>query len=188
MLGPRHLRSPILPLLVLWLLFFWPMMAGQEIAGYRDSGYLYYPMFQWIDQEIAAGNFPLWMPFDDSGFPLLADGTSSMLYPGKMVFHLRSLSFPSRYGIYLAMHVLLAAIGTFSLARALTARPWGACVAAISFAFGGSLLFQVCNVIYLVSGAWLPVALTCVWKMLEGQSRLGESSYVTRLSESRLPL
>ena len=93
------------------------MMAGQEIAGYRDSGYLYYPMFQWIDQEIAAGNFPLWMPFDDSGFPLLADGTSSMLYPGKMVFHLRSLSFPSRYGIYLAMHVLLAAVGTFWLAR-----------------------------------------------------------------------
>ena len=175
---------PLLVILVLWLLFFWPMMAGQEIAGYRDSGYLYYPMFRWIDQEIAAGNFPLWMPFDDSGFPLLADGTSSMLYPGKLVFHLRFLSFPSRYGIYLAMHVLLAALGTFWLARTLKACPWGACVAAISFAFGGSLLFQVCNAIYLVSGAWLPVALTCVWKMLEGRSRLGESSYVTRLSDS----
>ena len=158
---------PLLVILALWLLFFWPMMAGQEIAGYRDSGYLYYPMFQWIDQQIAAGSFPLWMPFDDSGFPLLADGTSSMLYPGKLIFHFRFLSFPSRYGIYLAMHVLLAAVGTFWLARTLKASPWGACVAAISFAFGGSLLFQVCNVIYLVSGAWLPVALTCVWKMLD---------------------
>lgn len=144
------------------------MMAGQEIAGYRDSGYLYYPMFQWIDQQIEAGHFPLWMPFDDSGFPLLADGTSSMLYPGKLVFHLRFLSFPSRYGIYLAMHVLLAAAGTYWLARTLKAKRCGACVAAISFAFGGSLLFQVCNVIYLVSGAWLPIALTCVWKMLDG--------------------
>ena len=168
--GPVHFRSLALPLLLilsLWLLFFWPMMAGQEIAGYRDSSYLYYPMFQWIDQEIAAGNFPLWMPFDDLGFPLLADGTSSMLYPGKLVFHLRFLSFPSRYGIYLAMHVLLAALGAFWLSRTLKARPWGACLAAISFAFGGSLLFQVCNVIYLVSGAWLPVALSCIWKMLD---------------------
>ena len=153
-------------ILGLWLFFFWPMMSGQTVAGYRDSSYLYYPMFHWIDQQMASGNFPLWMPFDESGFPLLADGTSCMLYPGKLIFSFRFLSFPSRYGIYLAMHVLLAAVGTYWMARFLGALRLGSCLAAISYAFGGSLLFQVCNVIYLVSGAWLPIALTCVWRML----------------------
>ena len=159
----------------LWLYFFWPMMSGQTVAGYRDSSYLYYPMFHWIDQQIASGHFPLWMPFDESGFPLLADGTSSMLYPGKLIFSLRLLSFPSRYGIFLAMHVLLAAAGTYWMARSLGALRWGSCLAAVSYAFGGSFLFQVCNVIYLVSGAWLPIVLTCVWRMLAAPQRGGMS-------------
>ncbi len=158
--------GPCLLIVGLWLLFFWPMITGETVAGYRDSSYLYYPMLQWIDRQIESGHFPLWMPLDNAGFPLLADGTSSMLYPGKLVFHLRFLPFASRYGIYLAMHILLAAFGALWLTRALGAGRWGACLAAISYAFGGSLLFQVCNVIYLVSGAWLPIALTCVWKML----------------------
>lgn len=158
--------APVLVIIGLWLLFFWPMLIGESVAGYRDSSYLYYPIFRWIDLEIAAGNFPLWMPFDNSGFPLLADGTSSMLYPGKLVFHLRWLDFPTRYGIYLAMHVLLAALATRWFALTLGANRWGATVAGLSFAFGGSVLFQVCNVVYLVSAAWLPIALTCVWKML----------------------
>ena len=111
------------------------------------------------------GEFPLWMPFENTGYPLLADGTSSLLYPGKAIFWLRWMSFPARYGWYLALHVLLAAGGSYSLARTLGANRWGATLAAISYAFGGSVLFQVCNVIYLISAAWLPWALRCVWKM-----------------------
>lgn len=149
------------------------MLSGDMIAGYRDSSYLYYPMFQWVDWQTQRGEFPLWMPYDNTGFPLLADGTSSLLYPGKAIFWLRSFSFPARYGAYLALHVLIAAGGSYFLSKTTGAGRSGATLAAISYAFGGSVLFQVCNCVYLVSAAWLPWALMCVWRMSAVDAKIG---------------
>ncbi len=161
---------PVVLITAIWLTLFWPMLCGSAIPGYRDSTYLYYPMFQWIDWQMQQGEFPLWMPYEDTGFPLLADGTSSLLYPVKAIFWLRFLSFPARYSWYLALHVLLAAGGSYALTKTMGANRWGATLAAISYAFGGSVLFQVCNVVYLVSAAWLPWALRCVWIMVGNKS------------------
>ncbi len=156
---------PAALIIAIWLFVFLPMMTGQTVAGFRDSTQLYYPLFEFIDSVRASGEIPLWNPYDNFGAPLLADGTSSVMYPGKLIFFRRVLEYPARYGIYLAIHVLIAAAGTYWLARTLKASPAGATLAAISYAFGGSFFFQLCNVIYLVSGAWLPFAIGCVWKM-----------------------
>ena len=150
---------PVLLIGGAWLWIFWPMMAGEQVVGFRDSAYLYYPLFKWIDAQWAAGEIPLWNPYCNFGMPVVADGTSSVFYPGKLVFFCWFLSYPARYGIYLAMHVPLAAVGTYWFARTLRFNRSGATLAAFSFAFGGSVLFQVTNVIYLVSAAWLPFAL-----------------------------
>ncbi len=141
------------------------MVSGQTVVGFRDSAYLYYPLFEWIDEQWKSGEIPLWNPYCNLGMPIVGDGTPSLLYPGKLIFWCRFLSFPSRYGIYLAVHLLLAGVGTYGLARILRANTAGATLAAISYAFGGVVLFQVTNVIYLVSAAWLPLALGCVWRM-----------------------
>ena len=150
-----------------WLWMFWPMMSGQTVCGFRDSAYLYYPLFEWIDAQWAAGEIPLWNPYCNYGMPVVGDGTSSVFYPGKLIFFCRFLEYPARYGIYLAIHIPIAAAGTYWFARTLRANPTGATLAALAFAFGGSVIFQVCNVIYLVSAAWLPFALGCVWKMVK---------------------
>ena len=158
---------PVLLIGLAWLWIFWPMITGQKVVGYRDSAYLYYPLFKWIDAQWAAGEIPLWNPYCNFGMPVVADGTSSVFYPGKLIFFCRFLSYPVRYGLFLAMHVPLAAAGAYWFARTLRANRAGATLAAFSFAFGGSVLFQVTNVIYLVSAAWLPFALCCVWKMVK---------------------
>jgi hypothetical protein len=147
------------------------MMSGQSVCGFRDSAYLYYPLFKWIDAQWLAGEIPLWNPFCNYGMPVVADGTSSVFYPGKLIFFCRFLSYASRYGIYLAIHIPIAAAGTYWLARTLRATQAGATLAAFSFAFGGMVLFQVTNVIYLVSAAWLPFAVCCVWKMVKTRQR-----------------
>jgi len=154
-------------LLGLWLWLCGPMITGSVVCGFRDSAFWYYPMFEWIDSQWAAGEVPLWNPFCNFGVPLVADGSSSVLYPGKLVFCFRFLSFPARYGLYLAGHILLAGAGTFWFSRILKANLAGASLAAISYAIGGTVLFQVANVIYLVGAAWLPVALGCVWLMIK---------------------
>lgn len=156
---------PVLVIGAAWLWVFWPMMSGRTVVGFRDSASLYYPLFKWIDVQWAAGEIPLWNPFCNFGIPVVADGTSSVFYPGKLIFVCRFLSYPARYGIYLAIHIPIAAAGVFWFARTLRANRAGATLAALSFSFGGSVLFQVTNVVFLVSAAWLPFALCCVWKM-----------------------
>lgn len=158
---------PALLIGAVWLWFCWPILIGQQVVGFRDSAYLYYPLFKWIDAQWAAGEIPLWNPYCNYGMPVVADGTSSVFYPGKLIFFFRFLSYPARYGIYLAVHLPMAAAGCYWLARTLRANQAGATLAALSFAFGGSVLFQVTNAVYLVSAAWLPFALCCVWKMVK---------------------
>ena len=160
-------RWPFLLVLAIWFIVFWPMNTGQSVVGFRDSAYLYYPYFKWIDQVWAAGELPLWNPYCDLGYPVVGDGTSSVFYPGKLLFFLRFLDYPVRYGWYLSLHVLLAAAGAYRLARRLGAEPLGATVAGFAYGFGGSVLFQVCNVVFLVSSAWLPFGLVAVWSMMK---------------------
>ena len=158
-------RWPLLPVVAIWFVVFWPMNTGQTVVGFRDSAYLYYPYFQWIDDVWASGEIPLWNPYCDLGYPVIADGSSSVFYPGKLVFFLRFLDYPVRYGWYLSLHVLLAVFGGYFLARRLGADRLGATLAGFAYGFGGSVLFQVCNVIYLVSAAWLPFGLASIWSM-----------------------
>ena len=94
-----------------WLGLCWSMLVGAKVPGFRDSGYLYYPLFQWMDSEMQSGEFPLWNPYCNFGMSTIGDNTSSMLYPGKAVFLLRFLEFPARYGIYISLLILWAGIG-----------------------------------------------------------------------------
>ena len=144
-------------------------MWGQTVVGFRDSANLYFPMFEAIDTAWAQGKVPLWNPFCNFGLPLVADGTSSVFYPGKAIFAARFLDYPSRYGIYIGLHVLLAAASTYWLARTMRCQQSGATIAAIAFAFGAPVVFQATNVIYLVSAAWLPIAVLGVWRFLNTQ-------------------
>ena len=144
-------------------------MCGQTVVGFRDSANLYFPMFEAIDTAWAQGKVPLWNPFCNFGMPLVADGTSSVFYPGKVIFAARFLNYPIRYGIYIGLHVLLAAGSTYWLARTMRCRRSGATIAAIAFAFGAPIVFQATNVIYLVSAAWLPIAVLGVWRFLNMQ-------------------
>ena len=161
---------PLVLIAIVWFCVFWQMNTGQTVVGFRDSAYLYYPYFQWIDQQWATGHIPLWNPYCDLGHPVVADGTSSVFYPGKLVFLCRFLSYPSRYGCYLSIHVLWAAVGAYWLTKRLGASSEGAGIAAVSYSFGGSVLFQCANVIYLVSAAWLPFAMLFVWQMFKWRS------------------
>lgn len=148
-----------------WLWIFWPIVTGAEVVGFRDSAYLYYPLFKWIDAQWAQSLVPLWNPQCNLGMPVIHDGSSSVFYPGKLIFFLRALPYPARYGIYVAIHIPLAATGTYWFSKTLRASKAGATLAAVAYAFGGPVLFQTTNVVFLVSAAWLPFALGCVWLM-----------------------
>ena len=105
--------------------------------------------------------------------PGLADATSRVFYRGKLVFVL-PLAYATRYKLYVTGHVLLAAGAAFCLARRWRASPTAAGLCAVSYAYGGNVLFQYANVVFLVGAAWLPLAFLAADRMLVDR-RLGRA-------------
>jgi len=80
------------------------------------------------------------------------------------------LGFALRYKLYIALHVALAAVGSYTLARTWQASRFAAALAAIAYAYGGNVVFQYCNVVFLVGAAWLPLAALAMDRMIRLRS------------------
>ncbi len=161
----------------LFVWFFANALFGGGMFCFRDAAHYYYPLFQFITDEWAAGQVPLWNPYENLGQPLAADATSSVFYPGKLIFALPLLSYAWAYKLYIMAHLLLAAWAAYRLARHFSASVEAAGVCAISYAFSGNVLMQYCNVVFLVGAAWLPVAMLAADRMLtEGRGARGQGT------------
>jgi len=141
-----------------------------ELFAFRDAGHYYAPLYRFVHQQWAAGRVPLWNPYENLGQPLAADPTAAVFYPGKLVFALVP-SWDWAWRVYVLAHLGLALWGAYVLARRLGAGVEAAGAGALSYAFSGSVLFQYCNVPYLVGAAWLPPALWAVDRMYGGPAR-----------------
>ena len=102
----------LLPVAVL----FGPVLFTDRSFAMRDAAHFYHPLFEWTAKEWGQGRVPLWNPDENCGLPVLADASSSVFYPGKLVFAL-PLDFTLCYKLYVIGHVVLAALGSYLLAR-----------------------------------------------------------------------
>ena len=164
------LLGPVCALILLLVCFRAVLFGGEQFA-YRDAGHFYYPLYHRIQQEWAAGRWPLWDPWQNAGMPLLGMPMSAVFYPGKILY--ATLAFPWAVRLYTVAHVVIAWGGMFALARAWSQSTMAAGLAAMAYAFGAPVLFQYCNVIYLVGAAWVPWGfLTLEW-LLHQKRRWG---------------
>jgi hypothetical protein len=170
----------LLPLVIvacvaaLVLACFGSVLFRGEQYGYRDAAHYYYPLYQRVQAEWHAGRWPLWEAEENSGMPLLGNPTAAVLYPGKLIYALLPYAWAAR--LYVVAHTLLALAGMYVLLRSWQTSPTGAALAALGYAFGLPILFQYCNVIFLVGAAWLPLGFHAVdgwlrrgrrWALLE---------------------
>lgn len=149
-------------ILLAWL--FAPALVGTSGFAFRDAAHFYRPQFEYIRGEWLAGRVPLWNPYENLGVPLAAENSSSVFYPGKLLFAL-PLDYAVLYAGYIVLHVALAAVFGYRLAVHFGAGPIAAGLGAVSYAFGGSVLFQYSNVPFLVGAAWLPLAILVADRM-----------------------
>jgi hypothetical protein len=155
--------GPAALIVAFWICFCWPMLSGDRVVCYRDSAFLYWPLYHWIEEETESHGLPLWNPYENFGYSPLADTSSALLYPGKLIFRLPIESYTYRYGLYLSGHLLVASLGACWMARRFDVRPWWSLVAGISYGFSGPVVFQTTNIIFLVGAAWLPWAFGAYW-------------------------
>ncbi len=170
----RRLVFPLIGLgcvLALVIACFGTVLFRNQQFGFRDFAHFYYPLYQRVQQEWDAGRVPLWEPEENSGMPLLGNPTAAVLYPGKLIYAV--LPYPWAAKFYVIAHVLVAVAGMVVLLRHWGVSQVGAWLGALSYAFGTPVLFQYCNVIFLVGAAWLPFGVQGIDRWLRQGRRWG---------------
>ena len=125
------------------------LAIGRTLA-WRDTTRLFGPVRTLVVEALSSFRLPLWNAYEGFGVPLFAQTMHGVLHPLSLVVAF----LPGGAGVdYLIVgHTLLAALGTWVLARELGATPAGAAVAGIGFGLSGYVL-SMGGVLMYLSGA-----------------------------------
>ncbi|MDR2344986.1 MAG: YfhO family protein [Planctomycetaceae bacterium] len=144
--------------LIIFLFFYF----NGGTPAFRDCAHFYRPLFWYICGEITAGRLPLWNPYENLGQPLAAEPTSLCFYPVMILSVIATVIGIDRdfaFSFCIAFHVLLATVTCYRFIRINRFSHEAAVFAALSYALGGTILFQWNNLPFLIGAAWLPEAL-----------------------------
>lgn len=163
----------ILALIGLWLLFFWRLFTPVpgDMASFRQGDFsgqfVTFGAYQY--ERMAAGAVPLWNPYNNGGFPFIADTQAAVFYPPRLLTMLLSqVAGGWSYNalqLEAAAHVLFYSLMMYLFLRRLTLSQagsvYGAFIAAIVAAYGGFVSgYPMLQLALLESAIWLPLTLT----------------------------
>lgn len=171
-------------LAALLLACFHPVILDDHQFAYRDAAHYYYPLYERVQREWNEGRWPLWEPEENAGMPLMGNPTAAVLYPGKVVYGMLPYAWAAR--VYIIAHVALAFGAMLVLMRSWGTSWVGSGLSALSYAFCGPVLFQYCNVIFLVGAAWLPLGFLAVDRWIRTGSRMALSGLAVVLAMQTL--
>jgi hypothetical protein len=150
-------------LLILPLLWLAPLLGGfgqihnAPGAAYSDLTVAHWPSAEFLRQSILqSGEIPMWNPNTLGGTPFAADPLSGIYYPPLWLALV--VSPPLAFNILFLLHLALAGVGAFLLAREEGASNTGALLAGI--AFGGLPKFvahvAAGHLTLVLAAAWTP--------------------------------
>lgn len=165
-------------LLAMLLSCFGDALFRNKQFAYRDAAHFYYPLYELVEREWNEGRWPLWEVEENGGMPLLGNPTAAVLYPGKLIYRAFRHNYAWGARLYVVAHVVLAFAGMLALLRSWGTSWTGSALGALGYAFGAPILFQYCNIIFLVGAAWTPLGLRAIDRWL----RLGRRVAILELT------
>ena len=136
----------------------WKLTVGNRVIARGDLLLYFYPLRDYASAALRTGTLPLWNPYTFMGAPFLANSQAGFFYP----LNLLTAWFPVGHAVSwsIALHLCIAAVGMFVLARTqLRLGTLASLACAISFGLGGYLGAQVEHLNQLQVLAWLPFEL-----------------------------
>ena len=154
----RVLNSKSIPYLILLLvavLGYWQIAFLKHPLKW-DAIDCFYPWRFMVSESFQNHILPLWNSYQNVGYPLHADPSSGAWYP---VVWLVSLF--GSYNIYVfsfefILHIFLAGVGMFILAKKLHLHKKIALIMAICYMFSGFFISNSQNFTCVISAAWIP--------------------------------
>ncbi|MDR3111540.1 MAG: hypothetical protein LBU65_17865 [Planctomycetaceae bacterium] len=150
---------------LLAVFFFRNVLFFGGAFAFRDVAHYYHPQNAWIDAAILNGESLTWMPYENYGQPLAATATAAVFYPVKWLRVLVADKILAD-ALYIGLHLLLASITSFRLARHFRCSPLASLFGCIAYTFSGSVLYQYVNEPFLVGAALMPEAILQLDRLL----------------------
>ncbi|MGV3773819.1 MAG: YfhO family protein [Verrucomicrobiales bacterium] len=144
-----------------------PVLLGEASFFFRDFGIFSYPLAQYHRESFWSGEVPLWNPYNNLGIPFLAQWNTMTLYPLSLIYLL--LPLPWSLSFFCLVHLWLAGIGMFYLARHWSNHSWGAGIAGFGFCFNGLVLSCLKWPNNMAGLAWMPWLILAVTFLLQGR-------------------
>lgn len=179
----RYGRADILALallIALWMLFFWrlltPVEADQASFTQGDFSGQFFAYAGYQYARFAAGEVPLWDPYNNGGLPFIADTQAAVFYPPRLAtIALANLSGGWTYHaleLEAIFHVLAYTLLMYVFVRRLTGSSFGGLAAALVGGYGGFLTgYPPLQLAILEAGTWLPLAALGIYEATERQEK-----------------
>jgi hypothetical protein len=136
-------------------------LAGGPAFYELDTRLFYFPLADWVSQQLHSGTFPLWLPSIFTGYPIFADGELGLAYLPQVL--LLALLPANVAMVWLrVLHVFLAGAFMYAFLRTLRLEPLPALGGGLVFAFGSFTTAQMHHENVVRSAVWLPAALLCL--------------------------
>jgi hypothetical protein len=166
--GSRHSGSTLSGRLMLALVFLAaPFLALSDfllfknVLFYFDFEVQWIPFHQFAHRALVTGQSELWNPYIMLGFPQHAESQLGAFYPlNLLLHHLPNQSYAVALSLYL--HLVMAMVSTYFLARHCRLGIPGALQAAICFTFSGFLFAQFTNYNITLAATYLPLKLLLI--------------------------
>lgn len=134
--GWRDHAAPALALTAFALLVLGPAVFGEQALFGVDLRYHQFPLRQFLAEQVARGEAPLWWPEVSGGYPAHANGEGGLLYPLNVPLW-ALLGVVQATDVAALLHLIAFGLGAYALGRALDLERAGALFAALALTGGG---------------------------------------------------
>ncbi len=125
---------------------------------------------QFIRNQIAIGEIPLWNPYQFSGIPFMAAGQASTLYPYSLLYYV--LPLPTAYGWVTVLNLWTAGVMMYLFMRGLGVGRAGALLSGLVYELSGFLVTSAVFPMIAGAAAWLPLLLLMIEFVIRRQPHL----------------
>jgi len=156
---------------IIVVLFWEPLTSGSDrVIGGNDITYAYLPWLRYFVESVRNGIFPLWNPYVFAGAPFAANPQTTLFHPA--TWPALWVGPERAFGLSIALHTWIAALGMYGWLRAIGATRVGAFFASIAYALSGFMSARIWAGHYgpVLGAAWLPVVLWGVTHALRRRS------------------
>lgn len=133
------------------------VLSGRSSFYFRDFGAIGYPVVHHFQGAFQAGEFPLWNPLSNCGAPFFAQWSTMGAYPLSILYLV--LPLPWSLNFFCLLHLWIAGIGMYLLARHWTLNNVAGVFAGAAYVFNGIVFASFIWPNYFVALAWMPFVL-----------------------------